>query len=602
MIHRIKTWFGRLARAVFVRPRHWLSWVVGGAVALAMVIIVVPGTPSSWEIHSEEATPVLLGPIVTWMGGSGVFPKQPWPNGVTHYCHGWPLTHAVTAIGRGGFGGPRPPRTPPQPLSYPVNPWPISWSVGEAWPGSADASRWWIGRLFINTLVAFLIVYVATAATDLWLRRCGGLFRFRLIDALTLASVLAVVLGWYRWHAATQRFELQTLADIESKGSMVGPIAHGSPGWLQRLLGSNRVMTFCNHVKKISVSPEAMTALLWDRVARLPYLEILVFDGLPDASQLGLMVQHTPQLQELRIRPTREQVFVGTDPSKEPLTFHPVMAGDLRLEALADARRLETLSINFECLTIEQIEPLLGCPRLREVSLQGPAITAREYAEFCEIHRPRFRVEPGSSRFARRTPSPPGWETEWRAAMMKLSLLEPKATASMRWGWRWFERDEGEPLDLSGVNFEKRHAEVLLPVAGSISSLVVGHVSDAEALERLVSVCKGLRCFDGRECEATDRLIARLAELRALERVDVGQGQASRQAFHALLSQPELEELYIYSAHMTGTEVNALWDAADEADNGAWVEVYRDAEGNEPIQEWPAPTEDDPFAGGEDPF
>lgn len=250
-----------------LRP-HWLTWTVGGVTTLALVLIMVPG------VYVE---PTLLTPTPHPMNfpsfaGAAKPPQSKGPLRVAEYEHGWPWTYVRRAKGFDGQGWPQA-TFGDDPFCKPwldPNGIIIWWSVPDAWPLQSDAAILSVGPLVGDFAVLVVLVAVVAIGCEFWLRRRGGVGRFKLIDAAVATVFIAAAITWWRWNSLETKENWEAIAVLrQSEGAishdvllhgegMVGYTgvywAYTGPEWLLRLIGSPEFMrTFLFRVEKIAI-------------------------------------------------------------------------------------------------------------------------------------------------------------------------------------------------------------------------------------------------------------------------------------------------------------------------------------------------------------
>ena len=132
-------------------------------------------------------------------------------------------------------------------------------------------------------LVAAAFVALVTAGCERWVRRRGGMFRWRIIDFGAAISAIAIVLGYVSWANANSQRDARTLAEIDA--SLVNRQMFswdlGGPQWLHRLLGTRDV---CNFPRIVRVNALYMGGApsIWTNLGRLTALrELEMVAGTP---------------------------------------------------------------------------------------------------------------------------------------------------------------------------------------------------------------------------------------------------------------------------------------------------------------------------------
>ena len=264
MNKRLQQWLA----ALVVRPRHWFAWLVSMLVALALILILVPGEcvrRTGWR----GAEPVLLADQRPRIGKDGLRPTvdPDAPKKVYEYEHGWPWTYLRRAKGYDGRAWPALGDGVVARASYPQGNSPIrldiSWSMPDAWPFASDRSQWRFGVLVLDVVIAVGILIFATIGAERWIRRRKSLLRLRLFDLIATTTVVALALGWWQWHLRQQEIEREILLKIHRVGGANSRITvedyisnpvntefvDHTPVWLRRLLGTEYLMPWCRHLR-----------------------------------------------------------------------------------------------------------------------------------------------------------------------------------------------------------------------------------------------------------------------------------------------------------------------------------------------------------------
>ena len=259
------------------RRKRWrlrgLAWSVLLTVTLLATVIIVPG------VRPLNGPQLLQDPVCTVRNASGREVQVGPPQHVIEYEHGWPLTFLRRAKGYTA-NSPRSWRQMPRiPLSGTVtaqavddtlegrglswNGDTVAWTRLSAWQlTDSDASEWSAGALFADGLLAIVLVAVATAGTEYWIRKRGSIWRWRMIDLLAVTAVAAAALAWWstvfdsagRSAAASLRvsdkgatFQATVQIVFDCDGDVVSAydFLHSTspqpPALLARLLGNHRL-------------------------------------------------------------------------------------------------------------------------------------------------------------------------------------------------------------------------------------------------------------------------------------------------------------------------------------------------------------------------
>ncbi|MEM1186829.1 MAG: hypothetical protein AAGI53_17725 [Planctomycetota bacterium] len=516
MIHRIKTWFGRLARAVFVRPRHRFSWVVGGAVALAMVIIVVPGAPLM--PRGSNAYP----------NRESVFSRADGkPLNVVEFVHGWPWAFLQRGDGWGGEGWPdRPPRVTPR-LSYPAA-WlgqnssmrvlryghpsgGVVWTSSYAWAATGLAVEFRFLALIADLATAAAIVFAALQLTERWVRSHNRWFQLRLFDLLLLATGVAVPLGWWQHHQqqaaienelwrhyladASWKYNTGVTEEMEKQSVWRANRRNFTPSWLRRLLGTGGLTTWCERLARVDLNASWTSPEVADLVRRLRYADVslTVSGSAEELDRLGegkniRVVRFTGPLSRKSDRAslsTREALAeLSKLPDLEALHFGspPHLIDRYRYRDRSDQEKRinemkgQALAVaRYGRVTPGVLTPLLTSPSLQELHVQ--AMTELEAQAFAETHAPRFTLSPVGGSYL--TPWAEAWAIvrDWRIA-----AGDDMTTGSSVPGHLW----------LNGVQLSQEQIEVLSPFATELTALGLGREGLRPGVPRLIKRCPNL--------------------------------------------------------------------------------------------------------------
>src|SRR5690606_5557111 len=91
------------------------------------------------------------------------------------------------------------------------------WTKSANWPLRSDAWQIHFGNFAINLAALALVVAMAMWGAERWVRKRGGMFRFRLIDYLAVIAAVACALGWLKYHEAAGRTERAIVDEVEAR-------------------------------------------------------------------------------------------------------------------------------------------------------------------------------------------------------------------------------------------------------------------------------------------------------------------------------------------------------------------------------------------------
>jgi hypothetical protein len=249
----------------------------------AMTLISVPGLLSldapQLAFPAVTARQTQLGTI---SGGR--------PNFVREFEHGWPCTYLRRSVGYStSVGHPLWPRlpglTPGQmfldaPLGgFTPAGYEVAWTAPISWPTAhSDLSEFYPGAAIVDVLVAVAVVAAVTLSCEVWLRRRGSIFRWRIIDFIALITAVAVALG--NWKAASDAYRLdsQTMELLYGNDQQHYRILHWryrGPEWLARLVGNRKPLEVFDRVVDFRSDATDGSAASWRIIGRMTGLERL---------------------------------------------------------------------------------------------------------------------------------------------------------------------------------------------------------------------------------------------------------------------------------------------------------------------------------------
>ncbi|MCA9240896.1 MAG: hypothetical protein KDA37_11885 [Planctomycetales bacterium] len=438
-------WLRDLPRRL--RQCSWLSWGVFLIVGLAMMLISVPGDPvysySDWNGSSPSGWSKDLDEAIGLRYAAGKFNPDE-RLGTDQYRHGWPLPCVTRGIGRvvlrtkrAGGGGWKDVFVRGHPVTAPTlsvhlpsdgdayasvntsNPnvfklipvdWEetqIAWSSYNRWPFAIDAAKWRLDFLLIDLTLLLAIPLGLAAATEWWVRRRGGVLRFRLVDLVVAFAALSAAFAWYRSHAdlrrAEQRVEAHGMAFWFSTGALMqgwqdhqqGHNAYNGyqreylgPDWLRRLLGNQELVRFAKHIVAVQLAPNESWS---NNLEVLPKLDHLRSVSLPRGATRRAIEQlgKVEGLRKLEIgigsHAAPRKRAESTDHSKDPW----IGAQDL---ACLRSLSIEELGLAGEEFLAEDIEQAASIPTLRRLELIEPSLTLEELERLRE-ENPHIEIQ-----------------------------------------------------------------------------------------------------------------------------------------------------------------------------------------------------------------
>lgn len=394
---------GGVGRLLAGLPRcHWLTWSLTLLVALALVLIVVPGdwisplpsdSPTRWERRCQDlyaATREQHKPAEGNLAQGLNF-------AVYAFQHGWPrpfLARALVLKLTADGGQYRVRSTHLIRYLSPFRSWGgslylgVSWSNYDNWPFSADDWIWDPWALAIDVAAALLIVGLVAGATERWIRTRGGILRYRLLDLFAVIAVVAVVTAVCTYHARLRRVEAQggapqlTPAFVAHDGDLTLGQRYTGPAWLRKLAGTEYLLPLFHHVYDVSIGLSDRWRDLYAQLPTLPYLEsVRVRDGLPLAALEQL--ECCGQLTELEL------------PALDPSAV-AVPSTSLPLFGVQDLPRLERLhltriGLQGESIQASHLEQVASFPTVKTISLFRVSTTAEE-TEAIRARHPRVKI------------------------------------------------------------------------------------------------------------------------------------------------------------------------------------------------------------------
>lgn len=352
-----------------------------GILALVLVALVQVAGQLTYPSELLKTVPYPYPPVTfpaTDSGGGGAFsiPNAPLPppaaddlpDLVEEYLHGWPTPWLRRAVGYSDYRS-----ASTSPSKWPVvsnacgatsidPPWRInghriSWSAPQAWPLAGNAWRFDVVGLLLNLLVASLVVTLPMAAIEFWLRRRGGLWRFRMIDLIVGFTLVAAGFGFWRWDQAMLQREREICRKAygTSKSDDLLMRVHFSyvgPDWLARLAGNPCVIPVLQRGCHLWASDLTDPRLNLEALHSLEHLTSATFEVyfLRSPSKALATLQELPHLQSLYIDTPRMGLSHFTE---DP----PRMPRQLRF-CLEDFPNLRELKFDTSWMTTSELERL----------------------------------------------------------------------------------------------------------------------------------------------------------------------------------------------------------------------------------------------------
>lgn len=373
---------------------HWLSCLVTLLTLGAMIVIVVPVDVARMSFTTQRT------------GNS--------PQMMREYRCGWPYHYATVVRGFGGPGRPA--------ISNAINPSParVRWLEGNAWPLGVDEYEWSTTGLLADFSFLLGVPLVAATACEVWIRRRGNRLRLTIANLLVVMTVVAGCFGWMAWHRHWQHREIKAVAQLQRTNALYshpsalfGPFhytgsfnpyhsnwetngselyrngvrrEHYAPGWIVRLVGSEAMLPYCQHVTGVIVDPAQASDADWEAIASLPFLnQIRLTDNLSDSD-----FDHVRQMTHLR--------SIALDEKRVGALAYPRIPSIDRekdLSRLAALDHVESVELSIKGVTGELLNQLLTMPRLRQIKIQALYVTAEQRTEleaFRDAH-PELDIE-----------------------------------------------------------------------------------------------------------------------------------------------------------------------------------------------------------------
>ncbi len=273
------------------------------------------------------------------------------PEEVWAYQHGWPTPWVHRELGFGA--GPWRPSWRSMVLLHEI---PTSLRFSR-WPITADAWRVAPLGLAVNLLVALGVIAIPMLATETWLRRRGGLGRFKIIDYLVVVAVVAAGFGFWRWDQAAAEKERRIAQRIEHtdfKGQFDS--SYVGPEWIARLV-DKRHLPFLHRHTRLHVKAIDIPYLDYEALAQLKHLKYVEVDcSLLEWREFTVRLADLAQLAQ--VRELSLWVSVGDQLSAA------FAAGDLNLLTQIETVKIDGAPALETALAFRQL------PNLREIHLR----------------------------------------------------------------------------------------------------------------------------------------------------------------------------------------------------------------------------------------
>ncbi len=361
---------------------HLFTWLMAVPALVFVALVQVAGVKSDTASllgTQSRATPTVLprfSPTGSFLAAANNLPDK-----VVEYTHGWPCPWLQRAFGyhwimwehADSAAEYRDLHSGTQLVETPDDPKAISWMARQVWPGTAHASKLsWLG-LLLNLLVSACVVAAPMVATEVWLRRRGGLWRFRIVDFLVAATAIGGLVGLWRWDqaavkreheiAASMRFETSPASQAERRmiSHYVGPI------FLSRLCGNDDLVPLFHRFIGLYVVPEFIDEIDYAKLSELEHLKTahVAFRGWSDPMVPGYGLELLSQAPEINT------LILTFDPAYKP--YVPPSQYD-QLDTI------EHLSVDFP-LSHDELLKFSALPRLRTLDVFTGQLTPEELAD-----------------------------------------------------------------------------------------------------------------------------------------------------------------------------------------------------------------------------
>lgn len=181
----------------------------------------------------------------------------------------------------------------------------VSWSNRDNWPLESEFYRFRLGYLLLDLLAALVVVAVAAALTEGWIRWRGGLLRFRILDLLIVITGSSVALAWYFHHWRISERENKVVQSMTTETWIRGAEQdYAGPKWLARLVGNEELLPFLYHYDHVQWhnSKTVQSYDQWQREFQaVRKLQCLRSVTLPDGVPLELIEELVEQRRLLSI-------------------------------------------------------------------------------------------------------------------------------------------------------------------------------------------------------------------------------------------------------------------------------------------------------------
>lgn len=365
---------------------HPFTWLVGLVATTGLVLIEVPGvkyssgnTPNTrqWREGGQHHK------VFQWARRAGEPYKNTSMASFDYYDHGWPCYYMSRAIHLEEFREDGAQNIPSEPalvisrfnqrrqLNEDV---PIGWSNFDSWPIRYSSWRLHYGYLAIDLAVVIALFVGAVGGTELWLRRRGGLLRFRILDMLLITTVSAAVVAWAESHRRFQKVEARITqwSHRQMSQPVILSTGYAGPHWLKLLIGNEKLLPTFHHTTTarlyIGTDWKADSA----EVCKLRYLQtVLVMGTIPSA-----VVRDLSQLRDLE-----ELDLCVLEPTGENYINFPSSLQEFLSQLGIDSEK--------ELFGVKDLQLVTRLP-LKELQLEGIPLAREDLAQIASMHSLRW--------------------------------------------------------------------------------------------------------------------------------------------------------------------------------------------------------------------
>ena len=361
---------------------HWVTWVVMGMFALALMLIVVPGDLDFRSIpHRSQSWFDICIELRDSTYDSYNDSGAPFTY-VYVYEHGWPFSYLARAIVEQDFESPGAPST-----YYESETWMnrFSWYYYDNWPFGANASVFRLWALLVDLVLATTIVATAGGLTEWRIRSRRGFLRFGMWELLVGIAVLSIAMGYYAYHRRLHDIESRNLTPTPSSGvlppaSLLGCVSQNGtlstyqryvgPVWLRRLCGGDYYLPYFYHDTNANVWFDVGWRETMDALCERPYLVEISFNAPLTLAAVSRLAE-CKNLQRL-VLPQMESDAAPTIEGTDDPVFGP--------EHFSLLQELSFYEIVLRGSAIEprHVATIASQPKVRQILLVDTAVTTED--------------------------------------------------------------------------------------------------------------------------------------------------------------------------------------------------------------------------------